>query len=351
MSLCVLCGSKKRRSRFKIFYHISKKYFCRVKYKNTNKMKIFSKEELEERLPFEKLIEKLREAFCANYKVPLRHHHHFSNPKTGKDNTLLLMPAFEEGKYFGVKIVSVFPNNATYNLPTIQGTYLLMDGTTGIPLASMDAKTLTTRRTAAASALASSYLSRKDSTSLFLIGTGALAPDLIEAHASVRAIKEVYVWGRNLAKAQLIVDQFANTSFQISTVETIEMGIEKADIISCATLSETPLVFGKHLHAGQHLDMVGSFKPNMREADDETILRSKVYVDNYEGATKESGDIFIPLQTGILKRENIQADLFELCKGEKLARQSETEITFFKSVGHALEDLAAAKMVFLSESR
>ncbi|HHH50529.1 MAG TPA: ornithine cyclodeaminase family protein [Saprospiraceae bacterium] len=310
-------------------------------------MQIFSKEQLEKRLPFNILIEKLREAFCADYKVPLRHHHHFTHPNSEKVNTLLLMPAFELGKYFGVKIVSVFPNNTAYNLPSIQGTYLLMNGKTGIPLASMDAKTLTTRRTAATSALASVYLSRKDSKTLLLIGTGALIPDLIEAHTTVRPIEQVFIWGRNLTKAQLIAKQFSNAHFKINTIKTIEAGIAKADIISCATLSEKPLVFGKYLQAGQHLDMVGSFKPNMREADDEVILRSKIFVDQYEAATKESGDIFIPLQTGILKRENIQADLFELCKAEKTGRQSATEITFFKSVGHALEDLAAAKMAFL----
>jgi len=111
-------------------------------------------------------------------------------------------------------------------------------------------------------------------------------------------------------------------------------------------LSDTALVFGEYLVAGQHLDMVGAYKPNMREADDEAIRRSSIFVDNYTGATKETGDIYIPLQTGVLSREEIKADLFELCQMKKRGRQSDEEITFFKSVGHALEDLAAARMAY-----
>jgi ornithine cyclodeaminase/alanine dehydrogenase-like protein (mu-crystallin family) len=264
----------------------------------------------------------------------------------------LLMPAWQVGKYLGVKMVTVSPKNGKYNLPSIHGIYTLFDAAQGMPLAQINATTLTAQRTAAASALASSFLSKKNSKTLLMVGTGALAPELIRAHISVRPIETVYVWGRNLEKAKAVsnfitkylqVSEKAN--FEVFPIENIEEGIEKADIISCATLSPTPLIFGKNLKAGQHLDLVGAYRPDMREADDEVILKSSVFIDTYDGM-HESGDIASPLKDGILKRENICGDLFQLCRGEKTGRKNNNEITFFKSVGHALEDLAAAKLIY-----
>lgn len=307
-----------------------------------------SKSQIENELSYERLIPALKAAFCADIIAPQRQHYEVKNSTTQKDSTLLLMPAWEAGKYLGVKIVTVSPENAKYQLPSIQGTYILMDAEKGLPLAMLDAPTLTSIRTAAASALASSYLSREDSATLLMIGTGALAPRLIEAHGSVRPIKEVYIWGRNFEKAKRIASQFAGVHFSIKAISTIEEIIKVIDIISVATLSETPLVLGKWLQAGQHLDLVGAYKPTMREADDEAILKSRIFVDSHESAGKEAGDIVIPLQNGIITKEAIQADLFELCQANKVGRKTQNEITLFKSVGHALEDLAAAKLVYES---
>ena len=298
---------------------------------------------IEEKCNFKELIEKLRTGFSTSaIKVPMRHHHDYPNPKENKDSTLLLMPAFQAGKDLGVKIVTVSPNNGKYDLPSIQGTYIYLDGHKGNIKAILDAKSLTGKRTAATSALASSYLSRKDASSILMIGTGALAINLIQAHASVRPIKEVYVWGRTIEKAQLVCDAFKNTSLTCKPVLTIEEVISQVDIISTATLSPVPLVFGKWLKAGQHLDLVGAYKKDMREADDEAVLKSSLFLDTYQGGLKESGDILIPLTNGIITKETIKADLFELCSNAKLGRTSDTEITYFKSVGHALEDLVAA---------
>jgi ornithine cyclodeaminase/alanine dehydrogenase-like protein (mu-crystallin family) len=311
-----------------------------------------SKEQLEENLDYPILIETLRKAFQEKYIVPIRHHHNYQNPKEGVESTLLLMPAWQVGKYLGVKMVTVSPKNGKYNLPSIHGIYTLFDAAQGMPLAQINATTLTAQRTAAASALASSFLSKKNSKTLLMVGTGALAPELIRAHISVCPIETVYVWGRNLEKAKAVsnfitkylqVSEKAN--FEVFPIENIEEGIEKADIISCATLSPTPLIFGKNLKAGQHLDLVGAYRPDMREADDEVILKSSVFIDTYDGM-HESGDIASPLKDGILKRENICGDLFQLCRGEKTGRKNNNEITFFKSVGHALEDLAAAKLIY-----
>jgi ornithine cyclodeaminase len=236
----------------------------------------------------------------------------------------------------------VSPANGKFNLPAIQGTYIYLDALKGSVLGLLEAKSLTAKRTAAASALASTYLSKKNSSSLLMIGTGALAPNLIHAHASVRPIKKVYIWGRNYSKVIGLCEKLKNTAFHVQPIEAIGDKISEVDIISSATLSKTPLVSGKDLQPGQHMDLVGAYKPNMRETDDEAVKRAEVYVDTFQGALKEGGDIVIPLNKGILKESDIKADLFELASQKKPGRKSDTEITMFKSVGHALEDLAAA---------
>lgn len=302
---------------------------------------------IERNTVFPELINELQIAFSeSNTIVPMRHHHDFPNPEVNADSTLLLMPAWNPSKSAGVKIVTVSPENAQFDLPSINGTYLYLDAVKGTIKAILEAKSLTAKRTAAASALASSFLSRKDARSLLMIGTGALSTNLIKAHVSVRPIKEVFIWGRNYEKAKAISEYFKEESFTVTPIEKIEDKICDVDIISSATLSSTPLVFGKYLKEGQHIDLVGAYRKDTREADDKTIEKSSVYVDTYQGGLKEGGDIVIPLKTGILKEEDILADLFELCRAEKKGRQSEKEITLFKSVGHALEDLAAANYYY-----
>ncbi len=302
---------------------------------------------IENQTDFTELIQVIRDAFASSeIKVPMRHHHDYQNPLEDKDSTLLLMPAFHPGQDLGVKIVTVSPNNGKYDLPAIQGIYLYLDAQHGNIKAILDAKSLTAKRTAATSALTSSFLSRKDSSKLLMIGTGALAVNLILAHAGVRPITEVYVWGRSFEKAENIGRQLKNKSFKCTAVQTIEEIIGEVDIISCATLSATPLVLGRFLRAGQHLDLVGSYKKDMREADDEVIRKSSVFLDTYEGGLKESGDLVIPLNAGIISPAEIKADLSELCREQKNGRTAEDEITCFKSVGYALEDLAAASYYY-----
>ncbi|WP_420551609.1 ornithine cyclodeaminase family protein [Tenacibaculum aiptasiae] len=296
---------------------------------------------------FPELIAELRKSFSKkDVIVPMRHHHDFPNPEVEADSTLLLMPAWEPNKNAGVKIVTVSPENGQFNLPSINGTYIYLDALKGTIKAILEAKSLTVKRTAAASALASTFLSKENSSSLLMIGTGALSVNLIKAHASVRPIKEVFVWGRNFEKAVSIVNSLQVENFSITAIQTIEEKIGKVDIISCATLSATPLVLGKLIREGQHIDLVGAYKKNMREADDDVITKATVFVDTFQGGLKESGDIVIPLENGTLKEEEIKADLFELSSDQKKGRISETEITVFKSVGHALEDLAAANYYY-----
>jgi len=301
-----------------------------------------SDEFINDNTQYSELISEIKNAFATSaIEVPARHHHNFSNPEENIDSTLLLMPAWNPGKEAGVKVVTVSPNNSKFDLPSIQGTYIYLDAHKGIIKAILGAKSLTAKRTAATSALACSYLAKKDASSLLMIGTGVLSSNLILAHAGVRPIKTVFVWGRNPSKAKIICQELTNEEFTISVVENIEEVISKVDIISCATLSKTPLVLGKYLKKGQHIDLVGAYKTNMRESDDEAIMKSEVYVDTYQGL-RESGDILIPIQKGIISEKDIKADLFELCSNEKQGRQNDQEITCFKSVGHALEDLSAA---------
>jgi len=301
---------------------------------------------VEQSLNFSELIIALDNAFTADITVPPRLHFDMDNPKSSRETTLLIMPAWQAGDVAGVKLVTVAPENSGKDLPSIQGTYLLLDVDTGSMKAMIDAPSLTAKRTAAASALAAKYLSRENSEKLLMVGTGTLAPQLIEAHASIRPIKQVYVWGRDIEKAKKVCQQVAHLDLLCTAIEDIAAHVGEVDIISCATLSKDPLILGEWLKPGQHLDMVGAYRPDMREMDDACLAKGKVFVDNYEGALRETGDIKIPLDNGIIKKQDIKADLFSLCRKEYTYERKTDDISIFKSVGHALEDLTAARLVF-----
>lgn len=302
-------------------------------------------EEIEAKTDFKSLTKALQIGFQSDIETPMRHHHDFPNPNKS-DSTLLLMPSWKSGESIGVKVVTVSPENYNENLPSIQGLYILMDAINGIPKALLEGKTLTAKRTAAASALASSYLSRKDSNSLLMLGTGALSKNLILAHLSQRDIKQVWVWGRDFKKAQAIANELDIEGVQIEAVENKDEYIARACIISCATLSDTALINGESLKEGQHIDLVGSYKKTSREANNKVLTRSKIFVDTFQGAMKETGDILIPLQEGVIQESDVLADLFDLTAGKHPGRQNNSEITVFKSVGHASEDLIAANYYY-----
>ncbi len=292
---------------------------------------------------FNQLIELLASGFKKNeIMVPARHHHQMTDGNQSTDNTLLLMPAWDAGHHTGVKLITINPDNNTMNLPAIQGTYILFDGKNGTLKAIIEAKSLTTKRTAATSALASKHLSKPDASSLLMVGTGALAPDLIEAHCSVRSIKKVFIWGRNHTKAVDLSKKLINDGIAVKAIEDLDQIVPEVDIISCATLSKLPLIKGKLLRPGQHLDLVGSYTPEARESDDEVIMKASIYVDHRQGALTEAGDIVDPIKRGLIHQNDIIADLFDLAFKDKFKRKSDASITVFKSVGHALEDLVAA---------
>jgi ornithine cyclodeaminase len=306
-------------------------------------MRILGPSEVTAALDFPSLVEALRQMFRSNYEAPPRQHHAIPVPGA-RDGTLLVMPAWQAGRHIGVKLVTVFPDNAAIDRPSLMGAYLLLDGRSGEPLALMDGPALTARRTAAASALAASYLARPDSERLLMVGTGALASHLIEAHASVRPIRSVLVWGRDPEKAARLAHRLDRRTLKVTATRDLAGAVRGAHVICCATLARSPLIEGHWLPLGAHVDLVGGFTPEMREADDETIHRARVFVDTRPGALKEAGDILQPLASGALGEDDIAGDLFELARGSRAGRRYHDQITLFKSVGAALEDLAAAQL-------
>jgi alanine dehydrogenase len=306
-------------------------------------MRVIGPSEVHAALDFPALVESLRQMFRSGCEAPVRHHHTVKVPER-PDATLLLMPAWQVGRHVGVKVVSVFPGNAEIGLPAVCGAYVLLDGMTGNPLAIIDGQALTLRRTAAASALAASYLARPDCERLLVVGTGALAPHLVEAHASVRPIRNVLIWGRNPEKAAKLAHRLDRRTLKVAATTDLANAVRGAHIISCATLAREPLVKGAWLPLGVHLDLVGAFTPAMRETDDDAVKRARVFVDTRAGALKEGGDIVQPIAAGIIREDDVAGDLFELTRGLRAGRRYHDQITLFKSVGTALEDLAAAQL-------
>jgi len=309
-------------------------------------MNIFDAETTRKFLPWPALCAALRQMFQHGCEMPLRHHHLVQVPGEA-DATLLLMPAWVPGETLGVKIVNVIPGNGARGLPSVASVYLLSDARTGELLALLDGGELTARRTAAASALAASYLARPDASHLLIVGTGRLALNMAAAHASVRPIRRVSVWGRRGERARAVADEVGEQlGIEAAAVVDLEAAVRQAHIVSTVTLATEALVQGVWLQPGTHLDLVGAFRPDMRECDDEAVRRASVFVDTRNGACAEGGDIVQALASGALTREGVRADLVDLARGTHSGRSSAAEITLFKSVGAALEDLAAARLVW-----
>jgi ornithine cyclodeaminase len=218
-----------------------------------------------------------------------------------------------------------------------------------VPLALMDGDTITARRTAAASALAAGWLARPDAGHLLVVGAGRIARLLPAAYRCVRPIARVSVWARRAGAAAALVQALRADGFAAVAVDDLATAVSAADITSCATLSTAPLVQGAWLQPGSHLDLIGSFTPGMREADDACLAGAALFVDTEEALTK-SGDLAVPLARGVITAGDLRGTLTALARGTSTGRRSATERTVFKSVGTALEDLAAAMLVMESRS-
>ena len=292
-------------------------------------------------LAFPALIAALERMFLAGCDVPARHVH-----AVGESLTALLMPAWLAGRYFGVKIVNVARGNAAIGLPGLFATYQLFDANTGEPLALIDGGELTARRTAAASALAASRLARPDARRQLIVGAGRVGGLLAAAYRAVRSIDDVMVWSRDERSALRLVVRLAAEGVPARVVTDLAAAAATADIVSCATLTAEPLIHGEWLAPGTHLDLIGGFTPAMREADDACFAGAQVWIDTAEALAK-AGDLLHPIASGVLRPEDVRGTLAELCAAPATARDRSRR-TVFKSVGTALEDLAAAILVYES---
>lgn len=308
-------------------------------------MRIYSAQETTDALPYPALIAKISELFASGATAPLRHHHTLPNSQ-GQASTLLLMPAWQGQQGFGgVKIVNVTPDNVARGLPAVTASYLLFSETTGEHIAILDGSVLTARRTAAASALGARYLANPQAETLLIVGAGRVARELPEAFASLFPLKKILIWNRSAARAQGLISELQDLQrWEVEFVSDLQTALPQSDIISCATLAQQPIIFGDWLQAGQHIDLIGSFTPQMREVDDTTMQRAKVYIDT-DAALKESGDLLIPLQNGALKHSAIRGTFYDLCRLSQ-TQYDPTTVSLFKGVGHALEDLAAAIVAY-----
>lgn len=311
-------------------------------------LRFYSAGDVHRALDFPRLVAALEQAFARGASVPLRHVYALA-----ESDLLLLMPAWrnaesagDDAGALGVKLVTVFPGAAQRGAATVAALYVLLDRATGAPRAILDGEALTLRRTAAASALAARFLAPPDSRSLLVVGTGKLAPFLARAHCVLRpGLERIRVWGRSAQRAAALARELQADGLAVEAAGDLEAAVREAQIISCATTSTEPIVQGQWLAPGTHLDLVGGFTRAMREADDVAVARARIVVDTYAGALAEAGDLIVPLERGVIARSQIVAELAELARGERAGRTDANQITLFKSVGTALEDLAAAELV------
>ncbi|MCA0419804.1 MAG: ornithine cyclodeaminase family protein [Proteobacteria bacterium] len=315
-------------------------------------MRLFDVAEIDAALSYPGLIDILDDAFRSEVIAPKRGQYAIQRPDE-TDAILLTMPAWSgpdvANPYIGTKIVSVFFGNGKRNLPGVMGAYLLMDGATGKPLAVMDGNRLTTWRTAAASALASRYMSNPESSRMLMVGAGALAPFIIKAHRSVRPLTEIAVWARRLEAAEATVAELAKDGIEVRATTDLEGEARTADIISCATNATEPLIHGHWLKREAHLDLIGGFTMQMREADADALHRARVIVDSSK-AIDEGGDVAVAIAEGSYSADKVAGTLADLCHGRIAGPVEGGGITLFKSVGVALEDLAAAVAVWDNRS-
>ena len=293
--------------------------------------------------PWPELIAAIAEVLGEEHLTsPERHVHPVGLPDGG-EGALLLMPAWIDREMIGVKTVTYFPSNAGTKVPTVNAAYLLLDGRTGQLSAVLDGGELTDRRTAAISALAADHLARAGAERLLVVGTGRLAPNMARAHATVRPLTRIEIWGRRPEAAEAVAETLQAAGLPARATTNLDAGIASADIVSCVTGATSPLVRGELLAPGTHLDLVGSFQPDMRESNDAAATRATIFVDTVGGASL-SGDLAQPLAEGVITEASITADLRAIATGHHPGRTSTDEITLFKSAGFAAADLAAARL-------
>lgn len=314
---------------------------------NDRKIRILCEEDIRRALPMKEAVEAMKEAFKAvsagQVKMPTRTHIDIST----YSGTALFMPSYADcfGK-ISVKVVNVFPANPKRGLPSIQGIVCLLDGQTGSPLAILNGTFLTALRTGAASGAATDLLARPDADTVAIIGAGVQGRMQLEAMCAVRPIKKVWVY--DIAKdvaVQFAKKMEAVLAVEIVVAESSREALQCADIVCTATVSSTPVFADEDIAPGTHINAIGSYKPHVQEIPEQTVLRSLLIVDHRESALQEAGDLLIPMKKGYMQQTHIHAELGEIVAGKVIGRTSDQEVTLFKSVGIAIQDLAAATRV------
>ena len=264
------------------------------------------------------------------------------------ETSMLVRGVFFPGAGLGVKAVSVFPGNRECDpaLPAVQGMFLLFDKDDGRLLAAIDGAAITPWKTAADSALGSQLLSATDVRLMVMIGAGTMARPLIEAHLSVRpSIEKVLLWNRTRGNAEALAATLGDLRRDIQVVDDLSDAVRWADLVCSATFAAEPHIKGEWLKPGAHVDLVGAFRPDMREADDETLKRGHLFVDARATTISHIGELMIPLKNGVITEADVEGDFFDLCSLPPTNRQS-TDITVFKNGGGAHLDLITARLIY-----
>jgi ornithine cyclodeaminase len=295
-------------------------------------------------LPYPALVDALRHAH-RQQAMPGVQESILPEPGPDRDRCFLSLAAWQRDRTVGVKLLSVFPDNKAN--PSIQGLYALFDGKSGAPMMVADGTALTLRKTAADSALGLDILARRDVETMLMVGAGALAPHVIQAFTSIRpSLRQVKIWNRTSGRAKAVADSVEIAGVHLEVATNLDDALAWADVVSCATMATEPLVRGTRLKPGSHVDLIGGWQPAMRESDDETVQRARIFVDSKE-MCRACGDISQPLEAGIITWSDIRGDLFDLCGKSVPGRTSGEEITLYKNAGGAHLDLFTAE--FLSE--
>lgn len=311
-------------------------------------MRILTREHVRRAVDMAGAIEAMRSAFAqlsdGRARIPRR-----LALATPGGQTLYMPGYLEEGPALGGKVVSVFPDNPRRGLPAVTGVVLLLDPETGEPRALMDGTWLTTLRTGAASGLATDLLARADARVLAVFGAGAQARGQVEAVRTVRAVEEVRIVSRTRSSAETLAGEIRDVTARV--FEDRRRAVEGADVVVTATDSETPVFEGRHVAPGTHVNAIGSYRPDMRELDARLMSRARVVVDSREAAWSEAGELCLAKEEGVIGDDAVDAELGEVVAGERPGRTTEEEVTVFKSVGSAAQDLAVAARVLEAAER
>ena len=310
-------------------------------------IRILSQDETRECITMRQAIEVMRDLFrqlsSGQVDTPLR----TSLPT--RQGHILIMPAYLRSiNALGVKVVSIFSKNVTHGLPNVTALITLLDTETGSPIALIEGTYLTALRTGATSGVATELLARKNAHTLAVFGAGAEARTHIDAVCCVRDIKELRIYSRTRTSAEILAKEVnqKHAALTVTISQSPTDAVKDSDIIVTATNSATPVFKDEDLPPGVHINAIGSFRPDVQEIDENTVQRAKVIVDSREAVVSEAGDLIIPLKKGIITEGHIHAELGEILSGSKLGRETDDEVTLFKSVGNAAQDIAIGQAVF-----